>query len=68
MITQFVVDGIEYNRPNTNGAPQSVYIRYLIQVFDDDQRLAPMRVYDNKPKSGLMDSEVDEDFLKEYWD
>lgn len=68
MTTQFLVDDILYTRPDNRGGPQSVYIRQMIQIFDGDQRLAPMHVHGNKPKLGLMDSEIDEEYLKEYWE
>jgi hypothetical protein len=61
----FVVDGIEYIRPcYTN----SVYVRQIMQFFEMDARLAPMVVKNNKEKAGLMDSEVDEEYLREYWE
>lgn len=61
----FEVDGIEYIHPFNTA---SVYVRPMMQLFAVDARLSPMKVTDNKPKNGLMDSEVDEEWVKEYWE
>lgn len=62
---EFEVDGIEYIHPYYTA---SVYVRPFMQLFEVDARLAPMSVNNNKPKGGLMDSEVDEEWVKEYWE
>jgi hypothetical protein len=67
METRFVVDGIEYNHPHSFFGNYAVCVRPIFQFINDDGRLRSMTVYDNKPKGGLMDSEIDEEFLKEYW-
>lgn len=67
MLTRFIVDDIEYIHPDCIGGGYSVYVRPIVQIYNGDQRLAPMHVNGNSPKKGLMDSEVDEDYLKEYW-
>ena len=61
----FEVDGIHYEHPFYNA---SVYVRPMFQLFEVDARLAPMHVSNNRPKAGLMDSEIDEEWLKEYWE
>lgn len=60
----FEVDGIHYEHPFYNA---SVYVRPMIQLLEPDVRLVPMCVSNNRPKAGLMDSEVDEEWLKECW-
>lgn len=67
-IDLFEVDGIKYIHPkhSNHDGYLSVHIRPMIQLRTDDY--APfMTVNNNKPKLGLMDSEVDEKFLKENW-
>ena len=66
MQTYFTVDDITYVHPDVGS--YSVYVRPMIQIYDQDMRLCPMMVRDNKPKGGLMDSEIDEEFLSWYWD
>lgn len=60
----FEVDGIIYTYPYSN---DSVYIRRMFQIYYGDERLSPMRVVGNSPKAGLMDSEVDEQWVRRYW-
>lgn len=63
----FEVDGIEYHHPfNLDGRRASVTVRPIIQ-FRPDSVAAVMNVYGNKPKLGLMDSEVNEQWVKEFW-
>lgn len=62
----FEIDGINYMHPY-DAWNDSVYVRPMIQIFDDGARLLPMHVNDNTPKRGLMDSPVDEDFVKCFW-
>lgn len=67
MQTYFVVDDIEYIHPDTSLGRFSVYVRPMIQILNGDQRLCPMTVVNNRPKDGLMDSEIDENFVSYYW-
>ena len=70
METRFVLDHIDYVHPDLDYRTPggfSVYVRPMIQIYDQDMRLCPMIVINNKPKAGLMDSEIDEDFLDSYW-
>lgn len=64
MTTAFVVDDIEYVHPYHTA---SVYVRFMVQIYDGDQRLCPMVVMNNRPKKGLMDSDIDEDYVAGYW-
>lgn len=64
-LNNFEVNGITYVHPLFTS---SVYVRPIFQFYEIDERLCAMRVENNTPKAGLMDSEVDEEWLKEYWD
>lgn len=64
VIDSFEVDGIEYSHPYYTA---SVCARQIIQILDGDARLCPMVIKNNKPKAGLMDSEVDEEWVEKYW-
>ena len=65
--TTFEIDGIQYTHPYFSYNMDSVYVRPLMQIFEGDARLCPMRVKDNIPKNGLMDSDVDDSFVTAYW-
>lgn len=60
-----IVDGIRYEHPWYTA---SVYIRPMIQIYDIDARLCPMVIRNNTPKGGLMESEVDDKYVEEYWE
>jgi len=62
----FEVDGITYVHPHDEWN-ESVYVRPIIQIYDDGARLVKMCVKNNIPKGGLMDSPVDEVFVRGYW-
>lgn len=64
MNVAFTVDDIEYIHPYLTS---SVYVRFMVQIYDGDQRLCPMIVMNNRPKKGLMDSDIDENYVDEYW-
>lgn len=64
----FEVDGITYVHPyEVWSQSESVYVRPIFQIYEDGARLVQMRVNDNTPKGGLMDSPIDEAYLKGYW-
>ncbi len=64
----FEVDGIEYHHPhNLDGRQPTVTVRPMIQLRTD-YTSSYMIIFNNKPKGGLMDSDVDEEYLKEYWE
>lgn len=65
MAKSFKVDGILYTHPWHTA---SVYIRPMIQLLEFDAKLSPMKVIGNSPKAGLMDSEVDEERVRRYWE
>lgn len=67
METLFVIDGIKYVHPHALLREPSVFVRSMISILNGEQRLCPMFVDGNTPKQGLMDSEIDEEFVNNYW-